>query len=385
MPDPNNTLTTLAPVLFSAAQLVASEAFGVVDAINSSFDDKAVAIGDKVTVPIAPVATLSDFVAAPATPQGADKTSAEVEVAITASKKTNWHLTGEQLRSLQNGGNDNEWVRQLIAQGMRALRNQAEADCCAAIKERASRAVGTAGTTPFASDIDVIAEIRKNLLDNGAPLSDLQLAVNTSASLNMLKLGIVQQANVAGSDQERRTGRIGKQFGFDIRESAGLTLHTAGTVTGHDVDLVAGYAKGDTVLNLDGGNGGTMKAGDVFTFAGVPTKYVSHTAVAAFTDDHLVTIGKPGLLEATIANDVAITGLGNYTPNLAFERAAVVGIMRPPLMPQNPTIKQMVISDDKGMSYLLLEIAQYGMVTWELHLAWGFNVVQPEYVITLLG
>ena len=65
MPDPNNTLTTLAPVLFSAAQLVASEAFGVVDAINSSFDDKAVAIGDKVKVPIAPVAALAGLAPAP--------------------------------------------------------------------------------------------------------------------------------------------------------------------------------------------------------------------------------------------------------------------------------------------------------------------------------
>ena len=76
---------------------------------------------------------------------------------------------------------------------------------------------------------------------------------------------------------------------------------------------------------------------------------------------------------------------GNYTPNLAFERNAVVGIMRPPLIPANPTIKQMVISDGMGMSYLMLEIAQYGMVTWELHLAWGFQAVQSEYIVTLLG
>lgn len=384
MSAPNNNLAALAPVFYTAAQQVAAEAFGVVDAINGNFDDKGVAIGDKVKVPVAPVAALSDFAPAAATPQGADKTGSTIEVEVTASKKTNWHMTGEQLRSLANAGNDNEWVRQLIAQGMRALRNQAEADCASAIKKRASRAIGTAGTTPFASDIDIIAEARKNLLDNGAPLSDLQLAVNTAASLNMLKLGIVQQANVAGSDQERRTGRIGKQFGFDIRESAGLTLHTQGTVTGLDVDLTAGYPVGTTVFNVDGGDGGTLKEGDVFTFAGSTTKYVSHTAVAALTNDHLVTIGNPGL-RAIAADGTEITLAGNYTPNLAFERAAVVGIMRPPLIPENPTIKQLVISDDKGMSYLLLEIAQYGMVTWELHLAWGFQVVQPEYVITVLG
>jgi hypothetical protein len=386
MSAPNNSLTALAPVLYSAAQEVAAEAFGVVDAINSNFDDKAVAKGDKVKVPIAPAAALADFEPAAATPQGSDKTASTVEVEITASKKTSWHMTGEQMRSLENAGNDNEWVRQLIAQGMRTLRNQAEADCCNAVKVRATRAVGTAGTTPFASDIDIIAQIRKEMLDNGAPLSDLQLALNSSASLNMLKLGIVQQVFAAGTDQERRTGRLQPQFGFQIRESAGLTLHTQGTVTGLDVDLTAGYAAGTTVFNVDGGDGGTLKEGDVFKFAtDANNQYVSHTAVAALTNDHLITIGKPGLRAATTADGVEITLAGNYTPNLAFERAAVVGIMRPPLIPQNPTIKQMVISDNKGMSYLLLEIAQYGMVTWELHLAWGFKVVQPEYVITLLG
>jgi hypothetical protein len=75
----------------------------------------------------------------------------------------------------------------------------------------------------------------------------------------------------------------------------------------------------------------------------------------------------------------------NYTANLAFERNAVVGTLRPPIMPANPTITQMPVSDDKGMTYLMLEIAQYGMTSWELHLAWGFKTVNPEFSALLLG
>lgn len=379
-----NTLTTIAPVLYAAAQEVAAEPFGVVDAINANFDNKGVAKGDKVKVPVAPVAALDDFSPAAAAGTGTDKIADAVEVEITASKKTSWNLTGEQMRSLANAGNDNEWARQLVAQGMRALRNQAEADCAAAIKVRSGLAIGTAGTTPFGSDIDVIADVRKVLRDNGAPMSDLQLAVNTSSYLNLLKLGIVQQAMVAGSDAERRTGKLMPQFGFKIFESAGLTKHTKGTATGFDTDDGAAVVVGTTTFNVDGGDGGTLKAGDIITLAGDTTKYVSHTAVAALTDDHLITIAKPGIrLEAADGTELTIGD--NYTPNFAFERAAVVGVMRPPIMPPNPTIKQLVMSDEKGMSYLLLEIAQYGMVTWELHLAWGFKVIQPEYVVTLLG
>jgi len=75
----------------------------------------------------------------------------------------------------------------------------------------------------------------------------------------------------------------------------------------------------------------------------------------------------------------------SYTPNMAFSRNAVVGVMRPPLMPANPTIQQMLISDEFGMTYLMLDIAQYGQRTWELHLAWGFKAVQPEHIALLIG
>jgi len=37
------------------------------------------------------------------------------------------------------------------------------------------------------------------------------------------------------------------------------------------------------------------------------------------------------------------------------------------------------------MTYMLLQIQQYGMTTWELHLAYGFKVVQGEHVAILMG
>lgn len=44
-----------------------------------------------------------------------------------------------------------------------------------------------------------------------------------------------------------------------------------------------------------------------------------------------------------------------------------------------------MISDSKGMTYLLVQIAGDGMVTWRLHLAYGFKVAQGEHVALLLG
>ena len=186
----SNTLTALAPTLFSVAKEVAQEPVGALNSINMNFDSKGVAIGDAVTVPIAPAAAVTDFTPAMTQSSGSDKIAESVSVTIDKNQVTSWHLTGEQQRSLENCESPmtQEWVRQLIGQGMGALRNAAETAACSAIYKGASRAYGTAGTTPFATTIDEIPNVYKILKDNGAPMADLQMVVNTSAGLNLRKL-----------------------------------------------------------------------------------------------------------------------------------------------------------------------------------------------------
>ena len=312
-----NTLTNLQPVLYSAAQEVSNEPFGAVQAINAMFDDKAVAKGDVVKVPVAPTRTASDFTPGATSSTGTDAIADQVTVQITASKKVDWHLTGEQIRSLDNGSESSEWARQLVAQGMRSLRNLAEVDCCAAIKQGASRAFGTAGTTPFASDLSALTNARKILQDNGAPLADLQFVGDTSAGLNLRNLGIIQQAYQAGSDAERRSGNFLRQFGFKITESAGIALHTKGTGSAYVTS--GSTAPGIKDVALVTGTG-TVLSGDVVTFAAdSANKYVVSTGVAA---PGTITLGRPGA-RVTIATANALTVGNNYTPNMAFERSAV--------------------------------------------------------------
>lgn len=374
-----NTFTALAPTLFSAAQEVSNEPFGAIAAINMTFDDKGVSKGDTVTVPVAPTRTPSDFTPSNTSSTGTDATATSIGVTITASKKVDWALTGEQIRSLDNGADSAEWARQMVAQGMRALRNMAEQDCCAAIKQGASRAYGTAATTPFASDLSALTNVRKILQDNGAPLADLQFVGDTSAGLNLRNLGIIQQAYQAGNEEERRSGSLLRQFGFKITESAGIASHTKGT--GASYVTSGSTAVGTRDVALVTGTG-TVLAGDVVTFAAdANNKYVVGTGVTAAGT---ITLGRPGA-RVVVATANAMTVGNTYTPNMAFERSAIVGIMRPPLFPDNPLIQKLLISDDKGMTYLLVQIAQYGQITWELHLAWGFKVVQGEHVALVIG
>ena len=70
-----NTFTALAPVLYSAAQEVSNEPFGVISAIDTRFDDKGVAKGDSVKVPIAPTLSPSSYTPAMTTTAGTDATA----------------------------------------------------------------------------------------------------------------------------------------------------------------------------------------------------------------------------------------------------------------------------------------------------------------------
>lgn len=374
-----NIFTALQPVLYSAAQEVSNEPFGVISAITSDFDDKGVAVGDSVKVPVAPIRAVKSFTPSMAMPTGDDATADGVSVQITNTDYVDWNLTGEQIKSLENAGSDKEWVRQMIAQGMRALRNKAEIAACTAIKVGATRAVGTAGTNPFATDINIIPDVRKVLFDNGAPMADLQLCIDSSAGTSARKLGIIQQAYQAGNDQERRSGDLLRQFGFSIRESAGITAHTKGTGTAYVTSGSTGIDVPSVALVT---GSGTVLAGDVVTFAAdTANKYVVNGGVAA---PGTMTLGRPGA-QIVIPTANAMTIGNNYVPNLAFERSAVVGVMRAPIIPANPIINQTLISDKFGMTYLLLQIAGYGMTTWQLHIAYGFKVVQGEHVAVVMG
>lgn len=379
-----NTLTNLQPTLYSVAQEVSNEPFGIIAGINTNFDDKGVAIGNKVTVPVAPVRaadTYSPTMNLNNGNAGADATAGKVDVEITANRFTSFHLTGEQEKSLQNGGTDQEWFRQLIAQSMRTLRNEADVAAYDAIKKGASRAIGSAGTTPFTTGVDELADMNNLLYNLGAPMTDAQFVMSSAARAQFMKTGVYQYAYANGSDADRKAGILSREFGFSLRASAGITKHTQGTIS-------TAYAVDDTTLDvgattIDPKTGvGAVAAGSVFSVGTNPEKYIMTTAIATNNDPIYIT--RPGLANAAADGD-AIGFVGDYTPCLAFERSAVVGVFRPPYIPANANIEQVLISDRLGMTYLLCRVVGDGVVTWRLHIAYGIQVVQPEHVALLLG
>lgn len=376
----SNTLTALANTLYSSAHMISQEDAGFLSAVRKDFDDKNASTGDTIKIPYAPSASVSTFTPAMTRTAGTDKTANTVSVTLDTNDETSFNLTGDEERQLQNAGSDKEWFNQLVQEGMRALRNTHESSLFTTVYQGASGASGTAGTNPFASSIDALADVRKLMKRNGCKMLDVSCVMSGTSEANLLKLDLIQKANEWGDKNARETGVLGKFFGIKLRASEQISTHTKGTGTNSYQTVAGGEAVGQTTISVDTGSG-TILAGDVVTHASDTVyKYVVNTALSG--GDFV--IGRPGLITASAENDAWTVG-NNYTPQCCFERGAVVTVQRPPDIPESAIIEKMLISDTSGYTYLLCKTIGYGMVTYVLHSLWGNKVVNPQFVHNLMG
>jgi hypothetical protein len=246
---------------------------------------------------------------------------------------------------------------------------------------RASRAAGTAGTAPFgtANDYTAASLARKILVDNGAPISDMSLVIDTAAGANLR--GRQAAAMDAGSTSILRQGILLDINGMAIRESAQIKAPTAGSVSGTLASLVR--PAGSTVLTTSADYTSTLLAGDIVTFAGDANQYVI-AAVAAGS----ITINAPGLVAGTTSGTKAITVIATARRNMAFSRNAIVLATRLPALPAAGDMAddRATISDPRsGLSFEISVYRQYRQVHWEVAAAWGVAVPKPEHLALLLG
>jgi hypothetical protein len=381
-----NTLTGLIGTIYKAADTVARELVGFIPAVFKDSSADEVAKDQTITYPIVATRSAADITPAATGPNPSGETLGTGSMTISKSRSVTFPWNGEEAASIKPVYE--KVLEDQFAQAMRTLVNEIEVDLYLAAKRGASRAYGTAGTTPFgtAANFSDFAELLKILKDNGAPTSDLHLVLNTTASTKILSVqSSLFKANEAGADSLLRTGRLGRVEGFDLHESAGITTHVKGTGSGYLVDLVAGYVAGDTTVHVDTGTG-TLLAGDHILFQDDTNKYVINTGFAGDGDGDIV-IGKPGL-RAALADNKTVTIGANYLGSWGFDRNAIHLLTRLPLMPPggDSADDSIVVTDPlSGLSFQVNLYRQYHQVSFEVGIAWGVKAVKSDFIATLLG
>jgi hypothetical protein len=378
-----NTLTNLSPDLYEALDIVSRELVGFIPSATLDSGVERAAVGQQVRSFVAPASTASDITPAVTAPNDGDQVIGNEVITISKSRGVSFRWNGEEQKGVNHGPGYSDIRLNQITQAMRTLTNEIEADAAATFI-RASRAFGTAGTTPFASDLSDTAQIRKILSDNGAPVAGgWNLVFDTTAGAKMRTLTQLTKANEGGETSLLRQGELVNVHGASLRESAQVKAHTKGTGTSYTTDT-AGYAVGATVITLITGTG-DVEVGDPVTFAGDANKYVVSLGTVGAGP---ITLAAPGLREPIAASAVAMTIGADYTANLAFTPDALVIATRVPERPEegDQADDVMMITDPRsGLTFEIALYKQYRQVRYELSAAWGQALVKPEHSAILLG
>lgn len=398
----SRTLTNVIPDLYEALDVVSRELVGFIPATQASMTAERAALNQTVYSPVVSAMSAADTTPAVTPPNTGDNTVTGVSLAITKSRHVPVRINGEQNRALNTGVGFQTVLANEFAQAMRTLVNEVEMDIGAEYV-RACRAHGTAGTTPFGATpgISDAFAMGKILDDNGAPMGDRQLVLDTSAALNLGSLTQLTSANTAGTDALLRRGELTQLAGFQIRKSAGVKIHTPGTAT---LATTTGYNGSGTaaqkatnragVVEISVATGATtgalaLAAGDVISIADVAGQYVVTEAVtAADSATATIKIAAPGLT-ASAPNSKAVTvRSAAYANNLAFSRNAIVLATRAPAMPDGGDLAtdSVVVTDpNSGLSFEVRQYAQFAQVQYLVMLAWGVKCIKPEHCAILLG
>lgn len=380
-----NTLTGIIPTLYEALNTVSREMVGFIPAVRSDSNAERAGLNQTVRVPIGESGALEDVTPGAMPAASGDTTVGYADVTITKSKAAPIRWNGEEQRAVGSNGTYNSVLADQFADGMRKLVNAIEVDIAVAAKVGASRAYGTAATTPFgtAGDLSDLAGVGRILDDNGAPLENRQIVLNSASIANLRgKQSVLFKVSEAGSSDMLRTGMTDMLQNMAVRYSAGFAQHVKGT--GASYVTSGSTAIGVRDIALVTGTG-TVLAGDVVTFAADSNnKYVVNTGVAA---PGTISLNKPGAL-VTIATANAMTIGNSYTPNVAFARNAIILAARAPAVPEggDSADDAMMITDPvTGLTFEVRVYRQYRQVKYEIALAWGVSVIKPEHVALLLG
>lgn len=376
-----NVFTNLAADIYDAAEIVGRELVAGVNSVQINGGAEEAAKDDTVRASFTrPVIVSTSYSPSMTIPEGTDQTVDNKTMTLSTYASVTIPYTGEDKKHLNNGAGY-QWVYgKQIEQAFRSIANKIELDTMAQLSAGAGMAYGTAGTTPFASNMNDLPNIMKLLLDRGCP-DDGQISgiYDTTAAVNIQNLANLYKVSEAGNGDLLRNGKLGELYNVVLKRSAGIGKPTAGTGSGYLVNNGGGYAIGTTSITVDTGTG-TILAGDVVTIGNF--KYVAASALAANT-----LVLNSGLMEA-VADNAAITVNAAARRNIVCHKQACELALRPLEEPEggDAAVDRMIIQDPvSGLPFKLSYYKGFKKSIVEIGVLYGVKVWLPDFTAIHLG
>lgn len=372
-----NTLTNVVPQILAQGLLALRGATIGPRLVNTDYSRQAAEKGDTIDVPIPSAISAAAVAASNTAPSTADISPTKVQIPLDKWYEAPFYMTDKDINDAMNG-----IVPMQVSEAVKALGEQVNSDVLALYKG-VYGAVGTAGTTPFASNYSAATAARKKLNEQLAPLSPRAILIDPDAEENAINLSTFADAGFTTDAGVIMDGVIGRKLGFNWFMDQQVPTHTAGTASGTLVNS-ASVAIGDTTVATDTGTG-TILEGDIFTVAGDSQQYVCTADVADVSSGSLAF--SPAAKVAWADNAAITVETTDSVANMAFHRDAFALATRPLAAPGDGlgNIIQSAVDPVSGLS-LRLEISrEHKRTRWSFDILYGVKTVRPELATRIYG
>ena len=238
---------------------------------------------------------------------------------------------------------------------------------------------GTAGTTPFASDVSQYLDARAIANNQLMPMNDRFVILDADAEANALALRPFQDASYGGGKGVIIAGDIGYKMGANWLMSQNVPTHTETNSPSYWLVNDASVAVGDTTITIDGGSGAPV-VGDIFVIAGSTQTYT----VKSYSTN---VITPSPTVQYAYADNAALTFKGDYVLNALLHRDVAAFAMAPLVQTQQVPgdMQATAIDEDSGLSLRLEVTRQYKQTMWSIDALWGGAVIRPELGVIIAG
>jgi len=372
-----NDISAIMPKILARGLMTLREQAIMPRLVNGSYSADAAEKGDTVDVPL-PADLVAENVTPGATAPATDDVAAgKVQIVLNNWKKASFHLTDKEMMEISAQEN---FIPMQVGSAIRALANAVNQSIHAQYTGIYGL-VGTAGTTPFASDSTDATLSRKLLHKQLAPRENRYGVLNFDAESNALDLAAFADADKSGDAAVKIEGEIGRKFGINWYSDDHVMTHTTGASGTPEV------AATDTTGNIlqVSGLSTDPNVGDVFTISNDDQQYTV-LEVAPSGSDRKLTVA-PELPAVMVGDDLTFTG--DHVVNLVFNRDAFAFANRP--LAQSGIgsglgNQIMTMTDPQTGLSLRLEVSrQYKQVVWEFDILWGVKLIRPELAVRLAG
>ena len=286
-----------------------------------------------------------------------------------------WDRVNFQMTFKESGSVIDGTVQKVIDRAVNALCEQIDRSFFTEMAKYAYQTVGTAGTTPFSSDLSILKTVSTRFAVNSVPNdNDRFLVLDPFAYNNATNLAAFQDASKAGGLHTLSSGSLDQALGYQWYQSNNVPIQatSAGNTA---VDFAA--SAGATTLIVDNAAGAVsnFKVGDTFTIAGNTQEY-SVVAVSTGATEQTLTIFPK--LAATVADGDVITRKAAHTLNYAFHRSAIQFATRPSekmlSMERNGADVTTFIEGRTGIPLTIQYQAGHAKESWTVSCLYGISV-----------